>query len=189
MQIHDIMKQTQSIIVEELEKRGNKRQSRKKKAWWNETLTIFHQNKIRAYLEYKKSNYESAAAKEEYTYWKRIFRKQQRSNMEMLKDNQAQRLKVMYEKDRNAFWRELKMKTKSRIRAIVPIEQLKSEYEKLFNEKLIVNREQKAIIKSLNEEELNKTPEIMIRIKESDVTAVLKKLKNGKSKGLTNLKP
>jgi hypothetical protein len=97
-------------------------------------------------------------------------------------------LQLLFDKDRVAFWKELNKNQKSKLQVEVPILKLKSEYERLFNEKLIQTSEMNQSIKETNRIIENAQP-LQVRLNDAEIIDILKGLSNGKSSGPTGIKP
>lgn len=148
---------------------------------------MLFQEVTKAYVAYRESSFD-ILLKCRYQETKKKFRNQKRFNIKLKKDKQLQRLNDLLRLNKNSFWNKLKNMKKCVQNIDVSIEQLKHEYEVLFNEKNIINTssgDEIELENLLNEHRKNKKCDY--KVDEHKLAETIKSLPNGKAIGFAEL--
>lgn len=170
------------------EKRLNRAKLRSNNFGWNEQLMTLHKNKCKKYVEYRDSKWEIGLrqpwlnAKREFKHYKTYFEKEKANK-------KFRQLNCFFKSDINGFWREVKKMRMIKRIINIPLNEIREQYSKLFNNSNFPDetrdRVEKEKLDRLINEYKNKRLKDDIRITKDSVISIIKGLKNGKSIGFS----
>ncbi|RNA38630.1 hypothetical protein BpHYR1_012075 [Brachionus plicatilis] len=108
--------------IDELLSHGQKKQKNlnkhiKKKKWWDDEMETLKKNVNKSYLNWKSTNYES-----------------------LVENSSLKRIDALFHANKDSFWKEMRRRKKQNGNINVSINELKENFEKLFNERNLESR-------------------------------------------------
>jgi len=163
--------------------RSQKNSNRNKKNfWWSVEIKEIYANMKYHYVIYRDSGFKEEL-KSQYTEQKKLFRTQKRFNIQLRRDKNLRIINDLFNTDKTKFWRKVKKLNKNNNQIDAKLDDIKNQYEKIFNDKNQTD-------KSKNDEAKDKFNEILetFRNTGSDPVKLDKHLIRDKIKDLSNRK-
>ncbi|CAF1066926.1 unnamed protein product, partial [Brachionus calyciflorus] len=164
----------------------------KKNKWWDEEMKNQKQKVNNAYLKWKSTDFTSEELEKQLKIEKNKFRTKQREKVKLIEDINVKRIDTLFHVHRDKFWKEMKRIRKTDESINVPMDDLRNNFERLFNEKNNLKNENNLSTAQdeINEYEkiINETLDISnIKVDQDTIKEIIKELPNGKSIGFADV--
>ncbi len=178
-------------ILKQQESKIKRSMFKKKKKWWNERLYQLHRFKCVKYINYRDSNWKDDL-RDPYLKAKIEFEQYQKFAEKERANKKFKQLNDLFGSNVNGFWREVKKMTMIKQMINIPIDEIRKQYNVLFNTSNFPDEEknksdEEKLEKLISDYKKTKTKSDYVKIDEENVRKVIKNLKNGKSVGFSGV--
>jgi len=150
--------------------------------WWSNDLKMLN-SESRKYLSRYRNKGNSDDQMLSNLYQKK-FRALHRLELQKHENNNVIKLERLKERDINSFWKCLKKKLQKKIKVQLEINELKDEFSKIFNDKLIRGDDTEFIIKIEDFNKLYTNKIFEYELNEAIISGIIKDLNNNKAIGI-----